>query len=95
MKGQSKMKTPISKRVQYLCRRSVNEQGVTGTFITRLRTDVQARLGTAGFRFLENHLDAKDGRWYASSNFSWPRLLLNSPSLERLKPSVMNNRTYE
>jgi len=72
------MKTPISKRVQYLIRRSLNEQGVTGAFIKRLRTDVRACLGMAGFRFLEDHLDAKDGRWYVSIAFSWPRLLLNS-----------------
>jgi hypothetical protein len=73
-----KPSTPIAQQIQYLCRRSLNGQGVTNLFIKRLRINVRGYMGREGFRFLENHLDAKDGRWYASLDFSWPRLLLNS-----------------
>jgi hypothetical protein len=67
------MKTSLKRRTIYLIKRSEDGLGVGHDFISRYRKDV-LELGLHAFNYLEEHLDARDGSWRVSGNFSWKDL---------------------
>lgn len=66
--------TSLKRRTTYLINRSVNGLGVGSKFVRDYRHDVQTFLGKEAFKYLEQHLDAKDYTWRVSSDFNWAQL---------------------
>jgi hypothetical protein len=64
----------IKRRCRYIIARSENGTGVGGRFVQRLRNDVLRRLSQESFRYLEQHLDARDHAWRVSNAFSFEQL---------------------
>jgi len=67
------MKISLKRRTTYLIKRSEDGLGVGSDFISRYRKDV-LKLGQHAFIYLEKHLDAREGSWRVSGNFSWKDL---------------------
>jgi hypothetical protein len=64
----------LRKRLSYFGRRTVNNEGVSGPFMKRLRKDVLIYLGGESFKYLESKIDGRNYMWNLSSTYSWEEI---------------------
>jgi hypothetical protein len=64
----------LKRRTRHIIKQTDNDTGVSQLYVNSYRRDVCTYLGQKAYNYLERHLDARDGAWRVSSEYSWDAL---------------------